>query len=50
MKLLINNVIEAIIPFREEHQGLLKLYESLVGGVSIVGLSPKEGIYFEAKT
>ena len=49
MKFLINNAIEALIPFRKEHQGLLKLYESLVGAVSIVGLSPKERIYFEAK-
>ena len=37
MKFLINNAIEALIPFREYYQGLVKLHVSLVGGVPISG-------------
>ena len=37
MKFLINNAIEALTPFREYYQGLVKLHVSLVGGVSIWG-------------
>ena len=39
MKFLINKAAEALIPFKEDHQGLLKLHVSLVGGVSIWGKS-----------
>ena len=51
MKFLINNAIEALIPFREYYQGLVKQHVSLVVGVPIWEKrgSPKEGIFFEAK-
>ena len=37
MKFLINNAIEALIPFREYYQGLVKQHVSLVVGVPIWG-------------
>ena len=46
MKFLIDNAVEALIPFKEDHQGLLKLHVSLGRGVPLRGekveLSPRE--------
>ena len=39
MKFLINKANESLIPFKEDHQDLLKLHVSLVGGVPIWGES-----------
>ena len=39
MKFIINNAIESLIPFKEDHQGLLKLHVSLVGGAPMWGKS-----------
>ena len=53
-----NNSVEALIPFKEEHIGLLKLHVTFFlgrGGEDgcknggKMGLSLKKGIFFEAK-
>lgn len=52
MKFPINNATEALIPFREDRQGLLKLHVPLLGGAPMCeksGSVSKEGIFFEAK-
>ena len=52
-KFFINNFIEALNSFKEEHQGLLKLSVPVGGGELRCGekweKSPKEGIFFEAE-
>ena len=42
-KFFVNNAIEALIPFKKDHQGLLKLHKKKVE------LYSKEGIFFETK-
>ena len=48
----INNSIKSLIPFKEEYQGLFKLHTALGWRVPVwkkIGLSPKEGIFFEVE-
>ena len=51
-KFFINNSVEALIPFKEEHQNLLKLpvlFRGMFQCRGKKGLSSKEGILFEAE-
>ena len=44
-KFFIDNAVQALIPFKEKHRGLLKLHVQLGEGVSV--WQKKEGIFFE---
>ena len=51
-KFFLNNFVEALIPFKEEHQGLLKLHLPLGWEFQCgekMGLSSKEWIFFKAE-
>ena len=42
-----NNSVEALIPFNEGYQSLLKVHVPFFSVGEKLGLSPKEGIFFE---
>ena len=46
-KLFIDNTVQALLPFKDRHKGLLKLYVQLREGVSVWG--KKDGISFEVE-
>ena len=53
-KFFIHNSVEALIPFKVENQGLLKLHVPVGGGWGVEHGgknegSPKEGIFFETE-
>ena len=51
-RLFLNNAVKSLIPFKENHEGLMWPHVPLEGSSNVVkkvGLSPKEGIFFEAE-
>ena len=51
-RLFLNNAVKSLIPFKENHEGLMWPHVPLEGSPNVVkkvGLSPKEGIFFEAE-